>query len=660
MPAPDQAVKRPVSRRAGAVRRHPIRTALGAAAALLVVGGVILPAVAAVALLQARDAAERGEAALSAGDVATAHPALEESHSAFRTARLALHNPAVWAARLLPGLGHNLGAAGAVARAGELTAAAGTHSASALLDLPGGVAALAPRDGAVPLEPLEQIAPVLRTAAELLAEASAEIETAPDVLLAAPVADAVGQMRARIHAVAPGAAAGAGLAEQLPAFLGVDGPRRYFFGAANPAEARGSGGFLGAFAVMEVDRGRLTLNSFRQVQDFRPVRIDLLEPPNPDFAARYDRFGSPGFLPNSNMSPDFPSVAVAILRLYEHHTGEALDGVVLADPFAFAALLEVAGPAQVEDIGRVDHATVVDFVANQAYASLGPGEERKEALGAVAAAVLQGVLHGSGDAQTTARALAATAAGGHLLLYATDPDVQHAFAAAGVDGAIPSEGDYVNVVVNNSANNKVDFYLHRAVRYQLELTDEGSATGRVDVQMRNDAPTEGPGGHVLGPNVEGFAPGDNRSILTLLCACRLEVFERDRRVEQPVVEQELGRAAYTTEVLLGSGAATALTYDVTVPQAWTPGAGGDTGSYRLTFGQQSLIVPTDVELEVRVPDGMVVTYVSGADWQVEGRTVRFTAQTRADVAVEIRFARPERAGWAAAARRFLNRELISW
>jgi hypothetical protein len=32
--------------------------------------------------------------------------------------------------------------------------------------------------------------------------------------------------------------------------------------------------------------------------------------------------------------PDFPSVASVILDAYEASTGESLDGVILADPFA--------------------------------------------------------------------------------------------------------------------------------------------------------------------------------------------------------------------------------------------------------------------------------------------------------------------------------------
>jgi hypothetical protein len=46
-------------------------------------------------------------------------------------------------------------------------------------------------------------------------------------------------------------------AELIPAMLGADRPRRYFMAFQNSAEARGAGGLLGAYGVLEADRGRL-------------------------------------------------------------------------------------------------------------------------------------------------------------------------------------------------------------------------------------------------------------------------------------------------------------------------------------------------------------------------------------------------------------------
>ena len=49
--------------------------------------------------------------------------------------------------------------------------------------------------------------------------------------------------------------AGSLILDGLPSFLGADGPRRYLFGASNPAELRGTGGLIGAYAILTMDRG---------------------------------------------------------------------------------------------------------------------------------------------------------------------------------------------------------------------------------------------------------------------------------------------------------------------------------------------------------------------------------------------------------------------
>ena len=72
----------------------------------------------------------------------------------------------------------------------------------------------------------------------------------------------------------------AAVLRELPQFLGADGPKRYFIAAQSPAEMRGTGGFLGAYAVLTVDHGRFSFSPFRSVADlpnFAPGAIDAAE-----------------------------------------------------------------------------------------------------------------------------------------------------------------------------------------------------------------------------------------------------------------------------------------------------------------------------------------------------------------------------------------------
>ena len=69
------------------------------------------------------------------------------------------------------------------------------------------------------------------------------------------------------------------------------------------------------------------------------------------------------------MTPDFPQAADALWLTYEATTGENVDGVMLADPFALKALMHVTDPVEVGSTGiELTDKNIVPFVSNQAYA----------------------------------------------------------------------------------------------------------------------------------------------------------------------------------------------------------------------------------------------------------------------------------------------------
>jgi hypothetical protein len=45
--------------------------------------------------------------------------------------------------------------------------------------------------------------------------------------------------------------------------LGQNGPKRYFLAFQNNAEARGTGGLPGAFAIIEANHGKLAITSMQ-------------------------------------------------------------------------------------------------------------------------------------------------------------------------------------------------------------------------------------------------------------------------------------------------------------------------------------------------------------------------------------------------------------
>ncbi|HUH07640.1 MAG TPA: DUF4012 domain-containing protein, partial [Egibacteraceae bacterium] len=548
-----------------------------------------------------------------------------------------------------------------MASAGELIARAGVEIAAAVEALPGGLQAFAPSGGALPLDAISGMSEPMAIARDLIADAQALVAAIPSSGLIDPVDDAYAELSGRVEQAHRASESAAALTEALPAFLGADGPKRYFFGSVNLAELRGSGGFLGAYTILTVDQGRLSFGEFHPIQDLPEVPPSELEPPNADYATRYNRFGGAGKWVNANMTPDGPSAAVALERAYEHVTGDVMDGVVLADPFAFAALLKIAGPTQVPDVGAVNAGNVVDLLSNRAYSEFEDEDVRKRVLGAVAAATLEGFLaEGGGDPARTVRALGEAAAGGHLLLHSTDPDVQAALETVGVAGRLlDPDGDYLAVIINNAAQNKVDYYADRTVRYEAHIHPDGRAVAVAEVELVNHAPSAGVPKRVIGSNRgDELNSGDNLSNVMIYCArtCEPTGFERsDQNDPVAYTEKELGHPVLMSEIRLPSGASEWMRAGWEVEDAWT--VEGTAGTYRFTFQGQPTIRPTVLELSIHIPEGMQVTDHSDGI-QIDGRVARWSGETSGIASFWVTWDDPEPEGFGARIGEILRRPVV--
>jgi hypothetical protein len=382
-------------------RSHHLRRRAGAAI-LLVLGGLLVvsllslfPAAAArTHLLEAREALGRAQDALLEGRTGTALQAFDLARSELIQARDRVNNPAVRIVGWLPIAGRSPDATRAVVEAALRLAGAGRTVADAVIGLPGGLSALAPDDGRIDLATIRSLSEPLGRAHSLLYDAGVLMAKTPTSFLLPPVRDAIEEFRPIVAEARRASAVALGLSRTLPAYLGEGEPRRYFVAAQNPAEMRGTGGLIGSYSILTVDDGRLDFADFRPVTELNTVPPQQVEPPNPDYAAVWDQFSSRGYWSNINMTPDFPSAATAIVRLFEETEGVELHGTIAADPFALAILLRVIGPVTVarDDI-LLNSRNAVEYLTNRAYSRL-QGEKRKFILGDVAEKVLSVFIDG--------------------------------------------------------------------------------------------------------------------------------------------------------------------------------------------------------------------------------------------------------------------------
>jgi hypothetical protein len=598
----------------------------------------------------------RGRAQLAAGDLTKAATSFRSARAEFAKAANQTSSPAISLVGFVPILGRTLDAVRNMSEGGQSIARAGVDISDAIAGLPGGAAGLAPSDGVFPIDRYPAMANVLSQAAVQTRAGVDRIASSASSWVLPPVARGRQAAIAQVGDLPALFSRASTLLRRLPAFLGSDGPKRYFIAAQSPAEMRGTGGFLGAFAVLTADHGRFQFSPFRTVADLTNFAPGAIQAPNAGYAQNYDRFGGAGYWRNVNMTPDFPSAAVAIERSYLKATGVRLDGVIGADPAMLADLLRVTGPVEAPDLGlTLTTGNVVAYVTNTAYVRFGDSDLRKPLLGEAASRIFHRFIRTPDPSLTLLRALGSAVSGGHLLLYSDDPAVQRVLVQARAAGSLaPASGDLLGFVQNNAAGNKVDFYERRSVAYDVQLLAGGAASGQAHVELANTAPSAGPS-YVIGPYDPSFRAGESVSFVGLYCGhgCTVGAATRNGRPEPQQGGKELGFPFALDYIRIPSGGSTALDYPLRTEGAWqgTPVA----GTYRLTVLGQPTVHPTRVRITISVPAGTRVVETSPR-MTVSGATATWSGVPGRALVLEVHFAQPQ--GLWDRASRFLHKPLF--
>ena len=632
-------------------RRSMIRWTLALLATLLaatVIATVI------VGLGVQRDAADakieiaKGRRALSDGDLATALERFNAAEAAFEDAQSRSSGGVGGLVARVPILGRSMDVAAGISDAGVVLAGAAVDLTTALEQLPDGLGSLAPVQGRIPIDSLAELSDDVAVAAAAGDTALASVRATPSTLIPATVAEARFEAEEQVAELARTLEAASVLTSRLPAILGADGAKRYLLIAESPAEQRGTGGIWGAYTVMTARDGRLTFEPFSQLADFPEISPDELPAPSPDYRENYDQYGGAGAWSDLNMTPDLPSASRAVLSAFEHATGSRLDGVLVADPYAVQELIRVTGPAVVPSLGvSIRAGTVVDFMTNEAY-TLFPfrGRLRKAVLGAVVGEAFNQFLAQPGSPTDKLEAIVRSVAAGHLRLYTTDATSQDALITAGLDSGLRARQgtDLLAVHVNSRSGSKVDFYAERTIDYDVRLGGDGEAFATTAITIRNDAPTSGIPGYVIDPNVRGYEPGDNVSLVSMSCPhpCGLVTASRNGTDIALARGDELGFVWYQDFFTTPGGSSTALEIVTHRRGVWQGNSSG--GTYRLVLLPQTTVKPTEMTVEISAPQGTGIVWASQR-MSIDGGTAVWSGVPEGRTELVVRFRAPLPLRW---------------
>lgn len=286
--------------------------------------------------------------------------------------------------------------------------------------------------------------------------------------------------------------------KSLPQILGADKPKTYLILFQNDKELRATGGFLTAYAVFKVDKGKFTVDLS---DDIYTLDASIkAHPKAPREIATYHKNVPTLNIRDSNLSPDFPTSMKMFDDLYKLSSKSTkYDGIIAMDTHVLVGALEILGDTQARGTNfssRIDKRcdcpqviyTLLDEIDRPvAYLKT----DRKGILGDLLLVLMQKAL-GFSPSQYWGRLsqmLMTDLQEKHVQLYMVDPEIQKSLEAINYAGRIrETKGDYLHISDVNFAGAKSNLYVQHFVNSEATVNDDGSIQKTVEITYKNPYP----------------------------------------------------------------------------------------------------------------------------------------------------------------------------
>ncbi|CAM3950452.1 DUF4012 domain-containing protein [Smaragdicoccus niigatensis] len=366
----------------------------------------------------------------------------------------------------------------------------------------------------------------------------------------------------------------------LPALLGEGREVRYLMVFQTNSESRGTGGLMGGTAMLTVHDGAITIDKSASnlglgIDNFKSINLGK------EFNFNYGRWDATTNWQNANFSANFPYAAQIWRSIWMQSGGGKVDGVIATDPIALSYLLEATGPIRLASGEEIRSDNVAAITLNEAYfryPAQSQQEARKEYLQSISRGVINAVTAPTTSKSAAAKAVLKALDDSRLMMWSANPKVQALLGDTVLGHAVPNDSaPYANVVLNNGAGGKLDYYMDRKISYSAGSCTGPTRESTVTVTLTNNAPksTKYPS-YIYGrrtPDTKyAGPPGTNRSIVMVYGTkgAQLKSFTIDAKTAFEFTGSELGHPLFAAVVITEPGQTKTLQYRLIEPTA--PGA----------------------------------------------------------------------------------------
>jgi len=364
--------------------------------------------------------------------------------------------------------------------------------------------------------------------------------------------------------------------------------RTFMIMLQNNMELRPGGGFLGQYAIIKINNGKVT-STFVEDANLLDQRITAkITPPYP--IVRMLGLKSWKFR-DSNFSPDFPT-NVEKAQYFYRLSGRSgvFDGVIAVNTDVFNDVLALTGPVTVPGynvtFSSADGALKLEEYVEKYYLA-NPDvdtQNRKNIMKDLAPIIID-KLFSLGNISKIAELAHKEFQNRNIMVNFKDTALQAAAESVHWDGKVSQDwnSDYLMMVDANMGALKTDYYMKRTVAYNIDLTTD-RPTVTLNIKYANTAPQG------------DWRTSDYHSYLRIYAPLG-STFVSNHMVSKITEGDELGKTyfGFKCDVLIGGETDATVVYQL--PQNF------DVNNYRLLIQKQSGVENVPVTVNLKTKDG---------------------------------------------------------
>ncbi len=282
------------------------------------------------------------------------------------------------------------------------------------------------------------------------------------------------------------------LVNVLPQIMGEDSPKKYLVLLQNDKELRPTGGFITAYAVFNVSKGKIESEGSQDIYSLDATVLKKVPPPAP--IAKYLNVSSFS-LRDSNFSPDFVSSMNQFQSLYNSSSQKKnIDGIITVDTQFVLDMVKVLGP--IDAYGTKFTADNVDacgcpqiIYQLESFADQPKGTESGGRKDIIAVLMQQMMAKTFSAPKSTWPNILTTMLNSlrekDVLLYFKDSNSQAAVERVNYAGRLYQyDGDYLAINEANLGGAKSNLYIQENANLKVEKGKDGNLHNTLTIEYK--------------------------------------------------------------------------------------------------------------------------------------------------------------------------------